>query len=152
MIFITELLSTGFYTGYLPKAPGTWGSWAAAMMFAAIAGFSDIPDWALALAGGGIFFFLGVWSSTIYSRYRDDHDPGYIVIDEFSGQFLAYLLVPMTFTNVLLGFLLFRVFDITKPWPANISQNYRDGWGIMLDDVWAGIYAAIVLFVLRLFF
>ena len=143
---IARLVATGFYTGYSPVAPGTAGS-----LFAlAILWFLDPSD---SFLGPGLvlLFFLGVWVSTRVEREEirqgGKHDPSIVNIDEIAGMGLSVVFLPHSVSRAWLiaGFLLFRVFDIVKPFPANRAQNLPGGWGIMIDDVIAGIYANAVL-------
>ena len=91
-------------------------------------------------------FFLGWWASACYLRDPDDSDPPHIVVDEVVGQWLALVLVPLTFGMYALAFILFRTFDILKPWPIRWADRKVDGaLGIMLDDVFAGTYAFAVI-------
>ena len=137
------LLATWFGVGYLPKAPGTWGS-LAALPFA----------WAISATGGPIALLiaaavalaLGIWAAERLERATQAKDPGHIVIDEVAGQWLT--LVPFAPDPLLyaIGFVLFRIADIFKPWPANwCDRNLSGGLGVMLDDIVAGAYAAIAL-------
>ncbi|MDA0664445.1 MAG: phosphatidylglycerophosphatase A [Proteobacteria bacterium] len=140
------LLATWFGAGRLPAAPGTWGS-LAALPFA----------WGMAmLAGPSILFaaalaalLAGIWASEAVTRASGVKDPGEIVIDEVAGQWLALAFVPLDPVAYALGFALFRIFDIFKPWPANwIDRSVSGGPGIMLDDIVAGAYAGILLYFL----
>lgn len=163
-------IATGFGLGYLPVAPGTWGSlggvaialflssfWEG-LAFAIPVSFNSLPIWLVFLLLAGILFFyigviaiVGVWASRHAARYLGKSDPQQVVIDEISGQMITYLpLGALRFADggwkyVLLGFVLFRVFDIVKPWPARAAEKWPGGWGIMADDWFAGIYAAGVL-------
>jgi phosphatidylglycerophosphatase A len=94
---------------------------------------------------------LGVWSATTAARFWSVSDPQRVVIDEVSGQHLTYVLAlaPLNWKYLLLGFILFRVFDIWKPFPARQAESLPGGWGIMADDWVAGIYAAIGLWLAR---
>lgn len=134
------LIATWFGSGLLPKIPGTWGS-AAALPFAwGIAWYGG--PWAL-LAAAAVAFAVGIWAAETYSRHAGVKDAGPIVIDEVAGQWLT--LVPAGLDPVLfiIGFFLFRATDILKPWPANWADRALDGGlGVMLDDIFAGLYAA----------
>src|SRR6201987_2193416 len=94
---------------------------------------------------------LGGWKATTAAGFRNVSDPQRVVIDEVSGQHMAYLLAlaPLNWKYLLLGFILFRVFDIWKPFPARQAESLPGGWGIMADDWVAGIYAAIGLWLAR---
>ena len=139
-----HLLATWFGAGLLPKAPGTWGS-LAALPFA----------WAIAAAGGPVALLIaasialavGIWVSGVLERASQMKDPGHVVIDEVAGQWLT--LVPVAPDPLLyaIGFVLFRIADIYKPWPANwCDRNLTGGLGVMLDDIAAGAYAAVALY------
>jgi phosphatidylglycerophosphatase A len=89
-----------------------------------------------------VIFFLGVWAAGRSEQFFGRTDPGHVVIDEVAGQMTAFLLLPHPSWKLLLaGFVLFRVFDISKPFPAGRAERLPGGWGIMVDDVIAGIYA-----------
>ncbi len=138
------LLATWFGAGLLPKAPGTWGS-AAALPFAWV-----IADWggalALALATLAVFC-VGCWAADAYVREVGGEDPGPVVIDEVAGQWLTLLVVAPDPLLYMLGFAFFRIADIFKPWPASwADRRLKGGIGIMLDDIFAGIYAAAALY------
>lgn len=138
------LISTWFGAGLLPVAPGTWGS-AAALPFAwlivALGG-----QWAL-LGAALAAFAIGVWAAEIYGRRSGLKDAGPIVIDEVAGQWLTLVPAPLDPLAYLAGFLLFRAADIVKPWPAGWADRALDGGlGVMLDDIFAGLYAGAALF------
>ncbi|MDH5716119.1 MAG: phosphatidylglycerophosphatase A [Spirochaetia bacterium] len=144
-----EIISTVFYIGYIPYAPGTFGS-LAALCICALTGFYFLSYWNLICIILSILFFLtGLFASSHITTITKEQDPSYIVIDELSGQALVFALVPFKLTNLILGFLLFRFFDIYKPWPINRSQKLISGWGIMVDDVIAGAYSAIILLLIN---
>jgi phosphatidylglycerophosphatase A len=88
---------------------------------------------------------LGTWAADEAERALGGKDPGAIVVDEVAGMMLAVLAVPLTPTVLLVGFLLFRVFDVVKPFPANVAQRLRGGVGVMADDLVAGLYALALL-------
>jgi phosphatidylglycerophosphatase A len=165
---ISLLLATWFGLGYLPKAPGTWGSVGAMALAFLMAWTSNGNHTAmLASAENGNFWTTGLLSSSgevsitlmiavmgvivagRAARYAQIEDPPWIVIDEVSGQLITYYLffwiLPLNWKSCLLGFILFRAFDIWKPFPARQLEHLPGGWGIMADDWMAGIYAAIVL-------
>lgn len=92
-------------------------------------------------------FLIGVWASESFTRRTARKDPGIIVIDEVAGQWLALAAAPLDPFYYFAGFVLFRVADITKPWPASwADRKLDDGLGVMLDDIFAGLYAAILVF------
>lgn len=137
------LIATWFGSGLLPKIPGTWGS-AAALPFAWVIMWLGGP-WAL-LAAAIIAFVVGIWAAGEYSKHAGIKDAGPIVIDEVAGQWLTLLPAGLNPVLFIIGFFLFRAADILKPWPANWADNGLDGGlGVMLDDIFAGIYAALGL-------
>lgn len=139
------LIATGFGTGYLPKAPGTWGSLLATILAWPIAQAGGMP----ALLGAALLATLiGTWATGIYMTRTGVHDPGAVVIDEFAGQWLALALCPVHPLWWGIAFIAFRVADITKPFPANrIDRDMHSAFGVMLDDLVAGAYAALVVWI-----
>lgn len=143
---IRILLATWFGSGYFPKAPGTVGSLAALPFGLWI---SDLFGIAGLIAGVVIVSLIGISVSNTYMDQAGQHDPGPVVIDEVAGQWLALIPIAtvLTWQGVLLAFLLFRVFDIFKPWPISwADRDVSGGLGVMLDDILAGIAAAACLF------
>ncbi|MBT3658442.1 MAG: phosphatidylglycerophosphatase A [Rhodospirillaceae bacterium] len=143
------LLATWFGAGYLPKAPGTWGSLAALPFAWVIAEWSGGVGLAVAVL---IVFGVGLWASVGYLRLGGGEDPGPVVIDEVAGQWLT--LVPFAPDPLLygLGFVFFRIADIIKPWPVSWADGHVKGpMGIMLDDVLAGIYAGAALYAVNVY-
>lgn len=153
---MTHLIATFFYIGHLRPAPGTWGS-SAALPAAAILYVIAGPY--AVVAGIAIAYALGLWATQVETAGKDDHDPSEIVIDEVVGQWLA--LLPVLFgaasngTPVLAlwpgwiaAFVLFRFFDITKLGPVGWADRRGDATGVMLDDVIAGVFAALGVMIL----
>ena len=144
-------IACGFGCGLSPWAPGTLGSAIALLPWLALRGLA----WPYYLVIVALAFVLGVWVSNVsIARLRID-DPGAIVWDEFVGQWIALLpivVAPRAWPWSVLGFVLFRLFDIWKPWPVSwADRRVKGGFGVMLDDVLAGLYAALVLaFALRI--
>ena len=135
-------IATGCYVGRLPTAPGTWGSIAAFVPWFFIRGLS-LP---LYLATIAILFIIGFFAAGSAEKLMDQPDPGCIVIDEIVGMLVALTLVPDHPAAWLLAFILFRIFDIWKPFPVSwFDRHIHGGLGIMMDDVMAGIYALICL-------
>jgi len=131
-------IATGLYTGKIPKAPGTWGSLAALIPWFFIRDLA-LPLYLALLLGVFIIGFLVAGSA---EKMLDTADPGCIVIDEILGMFITLTAAPASPVAWLLGFTLFRIFDIAKPFPVSwFDRNIHGGPGIMLDDVMAGIYA-----------
>ena len=141
-----HLLSTWFGCGYAPLAPGTAGSAAAiaiAILVARRAGW--MPYWFAALAV--VVSAPAIWASGETARQARLKDPGFVVIDEVVGQWLALSGArPLNWKSYLAAFLLFRLFDIWKPFPVRQLESLPGGVGIVADDLMAGLYAALVLF------
>ena len=135
-------IASGCWVGFLPKAPGTWGSLFALAPWLLI---KDLP-FALYLLVLVVTFILGFYAAGAAEKILDRPDAGPIVIDEILGMFLTLTLAPNHPFAWLLGFLFFRLFDIVKPVPVSwFDQRVHGGIGIMMDDVIAGIYALVSL-------
>jgi phosphatidylglycerophosphatase A len=136
------VLATFGYVGYFPIAPGTAGSAAGLAVYAVLRWF-----WppAVDLAAIAVLFAAGVWAGSVAERHYGTEDPGYVVLDEVIGMLVTLALVPVTWKGALLGFFLFRAFDIVKPFPARQCERLHGGLGIMADDVVAGLYGNLVL-------
>lgn len=139
-------ISTFFGVGLLPIAPGSWGSLAAMPL-----------GWLLGMAGGWVALLIGAFVATVvgwiaadaYVKATGREDPPEIVIDEVAAQWLALTVVPMTLTGYVVAYVVFRLFDTLKPWPASWADGEVEGGaGVMLDDLFAGGYALIVLYAL----
>jgi phosphatidylglycerophosphatase A len=175
-------VATAAGLGYLPKAPGTWGSLAGVGLTLLISTtWMHLWNWTLSHflnfrgdVGQPLMFFgsfivdsrmlpltfaaifvavIGVWASSSTAKFSGLQDPQFVVIDEVSGQMLTFVvaLAPLNWKYLLLGFILFRVFDIWKPFPARQAESLHGGWGIMADDWIAAIYAGLGLWLARAF-
>ena len=135
--------------GFLPKAPGTWGSAVAAI--GAPFCFYPFPFTVKVLILAFIFIFGAIACSEAEVQLGKK-DPGCVIIDEVLGQWITYLpFGMMTGSQLIIGFVFFRIFDILKPWPIKQSEKWlKSGWGVMIDDVLAGVYAAIALWLFRM--
>ena len=153
--------------GYLPLAPGTWGSLVGVVVYALVRGaamkfFFDVGPRrnfnlfhvyygviAVELAAVFAISLLGTWAASRTEKLSGKKDPGKVVIDEVAGQFIALIPVPFILGTAwwaaILAFVLFRFFDIVKPYPARRLESLEAGLGIMADDIVAGVYAAIVV-------
>jgi phosphatidylglycerophosphatase A len=128
--------------GFLPVAPGTWGSAVGLLILLPLRWHgSEMAEAVTMLA----LLAVGIWSAGVTGREMGDEDPGPVVIDEVVGMLITLLWIPVNVTGAVLGFLLFRVFDIIKPFPARQCERLPGGWGVMLDDVMAGIYGQIAM-------
>ncbi|MFW5980220.1 MAG: phosphatidylglycerophosphatase A [Halanaerobiales bacterium] len=135
---INRLLATGFYSGYLPVAPGSWGSFLALILlffFPFLRSFLSII----------LVITAGIFISHLEEYYTGKKDETKVVIDEIAGIFITFFGIPLTFWSLLCGFLLFRIFDIFKPYLIDRVQDLPGGMGVMADDVLAGIIANIFL-------
>jgi phosphatidylglycerophosphatase A len=144
---IARAYATGLGTGFFPIAPGTAGSLLAVALYALFPalplGSDGVVGWA-PIAFVFALTLLGVPASK-WGEEEFGEDGGPIVVDEILGQWIALMFLPPTPLVLVAGFLLFRAFDIFKPWPAGRSQEWGGGWGVMADDVFAGVYAAAAL-------
>lgn len=135
-------IATGAYTGYLPKAPGTWGSALGILIWFATRSLSPGTYWCIV---GGLCV-AGIISAGAAEKIVDRGDPGIVVIDEIVGQLITLSCTPVHPGAALAGFVLFRLFDILKPFPVGwVDQHIHGGIGIMCDDIVAGGYALAVL-------
>lgn len=130
------------YVGFFPIAPGTAGSLAALALFAFVR-WVGMPAFELATIVAVLI--VGVWSANGAERALGRKDPGPVVIDEVLGMLITLAWLPVSMAGVVLGFLLFRLFDIVKPYPAGRLEHLPGGYGIMLDDAMAGVYSYLVL-------
>ena len=153
-----RLLTSCFGLGWLPVAPGSWGSLPSAIIFGLACYFGGSATVtvllmiALIIAGS----FVCVKFSHVAIAATGNEDPNEVVADEVAGQALTFLAMPLLMANVsggqivsivALGYFLFRLFDTVKPWPSYRLEELPDGWGILADDLMAGVYAGIALFI-----
>lgn len=146
-------ISTFFGAGLGKPGPGTWGSVAALLLWGAVAWlFHPTPNGILfvLLIGISLSIACGVPAATIAARESGRHDPQFVVIDEVAGQWIALIGSPADIRHGIIALILFRLFDITKPFPARQLERLPEGWGIVFDDVAAGLYALGVASLLRL--
>ena len=135
-------IATCGYLGYVPVAPGTFGSAAGLVVFAAVR-WSGSP--ALELAVIILLFAVGVWSANAAERHFGGVDPAPVILDEVVGMLITLAFLPVNITGAVVGFLLFRLFDVVKPWPANRLEAVRGGLGVMADDAMAGVYGNVAM-------
>ena len=145
---ISEWIATCFKVGYLPFAPGTLGS-----VFAILLWWVLLKDLNTYIFGAIIIIFLliGIVVSNIIIDQSGDHDPSYIIIDELVGQWLALFLIPDGFFNIAISFILFRFFDIIKPWPIRLIEKLPKGLGVMSDDLTAGLITLVLIQVINIY-
>lgn len=140
-------LATWGGLGLMKPAPGTWGTLGALPIGLPILLFGGVPALLIATI---IVFFIGLWSAGHYERMVREKDSGMVVIDEVVGMWIALIPALLTPLSVALAFILFRVFDILKPWPIGwLDKKFKGPMGVMIDDVMAGIYAALILMTLH---
>ena len=152
---IAFLLSTLFYVGYFPKAPGTIGSLISLpIIFCICYKFGFIGLLIVIITS----FVVAIISVNKVLKYTE-HDPNFIVVDEFIGQSVTFLLISNSLiskTNIIpyiIGFILFRIFDVVKPYPVNYAdKKIQNAFGVIIDDIFAGIYATILLYVISYLF
>ena len=145
--FPIRFIATGFFAGYSPIIPGTAGSLVGLALYL-------IPGMENSLILG-IVSIVGFILGGIVSAKMEQHfgeDPQIVVIDEIIGIFISLLFLPKSIITILLAFILFRIYDTIKPQPARLFEHIQHGWGIMLDDVVAGIYTNITLWLLLMIF
>jgi phosphatidylglycerophosphatase A len=143
-------LATFFGIGYLPIAPGTWASLVTVVVFY----FTPIPvfpflPWLVITA---VIYGIGVPAAASCEKHFQKKDPGYCVIDEVAGQIVSLWFLPRQAGFYIAAFFLFRFFDILKPFPIRKSESLPHGFGIMTDDILAGLYTLAVLLAVRRFF
>ena len=145
---ISEWIATCFKVGYLPFAHGTWGS-----VFAILLWWVLLKDLNTYIFGAIIIIFLliGIVVSNIIIDQSGDHDPSHIIIDELVGQWLALFLLPEGFFNIAISFILFRFFDIIKPWPIRLIEKLPKGLGVMSDDLTAGLITLVLIQVINIY-
>ena len=142
MKIITRVISTFFGVGYTPIAPGTAVSLVVILLYRFV--LADL-GWPVYAGLAALIFLTGVWASHAHSTVLGRKDPREIVIDEVVGQMIPLFLLKPDWKLLIAAFLLFRFFDIFKPFPVNWAENFPGGWGIMVDDVIAGLYAGILI-------
>jgi phosphatidylglycerophosphatase A len=134
------IVATFGYIGLFPIAPGTAGS------FAGLIVYFLIPKSPVAAAVTIVALLVGgAWSGTVAERYFGTIDPGPVVVDEVMGMLITLYLVPVTVSGAIVGFVLFRITDVIKPYPAARFERLPGGWGVMADDAMAAVYANLAL-------
>ncbi len=144
---LAYLLGTWFGCGYVPYAPGTAGTLGAVPLYLALRPYGG---WVVL----GVAMFLtvvGIWAADIVAQHSGLKDPQLVVIDEVAGVLCTLTVAPLTWTGLIVGVVLFRIFDQFKPWPARAAERrLPGGYGIVLDDIAAGAWGAIVILGLRI--
>jgi phosphatidylglycerophosphatase A len=139
---VSLAVATALGVGYVPFAPGTFGSLAGLAVFVAVrAAAPAVGGLWIDLVAIAIVYFAGVWAATAAESHFGHIDPGPVVIDEVLGMLVTLACVPVSATGALVGFVLFRVFDVIKPPPCDRLEALPGGWGVMSDDLMAAIYS-----------
>lgn len=143
------LVATFFGIGWLRPGPGTWASLATVLIWWLLSRWIA-PSWQAIAAAllAAITTLIGIPAATRVARAATLKDPQFVVIDEVAGQLITLIAVPVSWKSLLLGFILFRGFDIVKPPPVRQLEQLPEGWGIVIDDVGAGFYALLIMQVL----
>ena len=144
---LARWLAVWFGCGYVPVAPGTAGTLGALPLYYLVRGGGPYAVFATAV----LITAIGIWSAGVVAKQEKLKDPQIVVIDEVAGVLIALSFSTTTWKGVLAAFVLFRLFDTTKPFPARRAEKLPGGWGIVMDDVFAGFQAAAVVLVLRHF-
>jgi phosphatidylglycerophosphatase A len=144
-----SLVATFFGIGRLKPGPGTWGSVATVILWALASSQISVATrtWATIFAAAAVTL-IGIPAATLVARATGGKDPQFVVIDEVVGQLITLIAVPLGWKTFLAGLILFRVFDILKPFPVRRLERFPEGSGIVLDDVGAGLYALAVMLLL----
>jgi phosphatidylglycerophosphatase A len=135
-------IATCGYLGYVPVAPGTFGSAAGLVAFVAVRSTGSTAVELLVIA---LLFILGVWSGTVAEHHFGGIDPGPVVLDEVVGMLITLALLPVNAAGAVVGFLVFRVLDVFKPWPSGDFERLPGGLGVMADDGMAAVYGNLVM-------
>jgi phosphatidylglycerophosphatase A len=130
------------YLGYVPIAPGTFGSAAGLAVFVAVRATGSTAVELITIA---VLFALGVWSGTVAERHFGGVDPAPVVLDEVVGMLVTLALLPVNASGAVVGFLIFRIFDVIKPWPSARFEHLPGGLGVMADDGMAAVYGNLVM-------
>ena len=139
---LAVFIATFGYVGYFPIAPGTAGSLAALLLYAVVR-WAGTP--AVELATMVTVLAVGIWAASGTERALDRKDPGPVVIDEVLGMLMTLAFMPLSWAGIAAGFVLFRIFDVIKPFPAGRLEHLPGGVGIMADDAMAGVYGQLVM-------
>ena len=146
MRYLADCIVTMLYIGRIPLAPGSWASLAAVILWLNI--FNNLNYLLLPIISV-ILFFIGTYFSHLALRTTNKKDPSFIVVDEWVGQWITFSFLPVNYTIAILGFLLFRIFDISKVGPIKIFEKLPGAWGVMADDIVAGILSMTALLLIQ---
>ncbi|MDI6791515.1 MAG: phosphatidylglycerophosphatase A [bacterium] len=141
MNFLIRLIATGFYTGYAPFASGTVGSVVGILLYLCF----NLPGSRLYLLSLAICLIGGIWICSRAEEIYNEKDSSLIVWDEVTGYLVAMFGLAPTLSNIMIAFVIFRIMDIVKPYPIHLTERLPGGWGIMLDDVLAGLLTNVTI-------
>jgi phosphatidylglycerophosphatase A len=139
---IGVLIATCGYLGYVPVAPGTFGSAAGLVIFFAVRSTGSVTAELGAIV---LLFAIGIWSATVAEHHFGGTDPSPVVLDEVVGMLITLALLPVNTAGAILGFFIFRVLDVVKPWPSAQFEKLPGGLGVMADDGMAAIYGNLAM-------
>jgi len=139
---VAMFLATCGYVGYVPIAPGTFGSAAGLLLYLVLEHVASAPLTVTVILG---LFLVGVWSGTVAERELAGTDPGQVVLDEVVGMLITLAFMRVNLTGALVGFFVFRLLDVVKPWPSRRFEALHGGMGIMADDAMAAIYGNLLM-------
>ena len=135
-------IATCGYLGYVPVAPGTFGSAAGLVAFYAVRSTGSMS---VELAAIIVLFAIGIWSGTVAEHHLGGVDPAPVVLDEVVGMLITLAFLPVSVTGAIVGFFVFRVLDVVKPWPSARFERLPGGLGVMADDGMAALYGNLVM-------
>ena len=136
------LIATCGYLGYVPIAPGTFGSAAGVLVYLMVKSTGSLV---LELSLIGVLFAVGVWSGTVAEKHFGGTDPAPVVLDEVVGMLITLAVLPVNAAGVFVAFLVFRILDVIKPWPSAQFESLPGGLGVMADDGMAAIYGNVMM-------
>ena len=149
-----KFFASVIFIGKFPVAPGTFASLMANLFLYFVLSYQNQASIDLRLSMAFLvpfLFFIGVFTSSIVIKEINDKDPSIIVIDEWVGQWITFIFLPLNIKNLVLSFIFFRIFDISKILFINKFESFSGGWGVMLDDVLAGFYALVLVIIFNQF-
>ena len=146
MRYLADCIVTMLYIGRIPLAPGSWASLAAVILWLNI--FNNLNYLLLPIISV-ILFFIGTYFSHLALKTTNKKDPSFIVVDEWVGQWITFSFLPVNYTIAILGYLLFRFFDISKVGPVKFFEKLPGAWGVMADDIIAGILSMVSLLLIQ---
>lgn len=139
---LAHFIATCGYVGYFPLAPGTVGSAVGVAIYVSLQTFGSAWALGLTMVGASV---AGIWAAGVVERHQEKKDPSIVVVDELAGMLLSVWWIPVNWLGLVVGFFVFRLLDIVKPFPCRQSERLGGGLGIMMDDLIAGLYTNVLL-------